>query len=610
MTASYLVAANVLLQTRLLRHLVGTGPDVLLEYESAYSWWPGRAHFSGLRLRVQDYNVQFEVHASGVVDVSLHELFRRRFRAVRLSTTDTTFRMRHKVHAVGPHNQLRLAAYPPISGFEDPPLYAGPEPPSIPDAEYKLWGVALENVSADLSEIWVLEYRYLGQAHAAGSFQLAPARWFQVGPATLELSEGALSLADRALAKGLKLNLRAEVERTEVAASSGLEPLKSISAKLDVSSRELELAALDLYLKPNSAISAGGPSLIFVSASVTAGQVDVGSRAELQLQGLSLSTRHGRFSGDLASSAQALPTGIVEWVTSSPRVRLENASDHKGPELESPKLQVQAVASNLTAPATLQRVELELPSLSIPSLGWFNSVLHGSGIVLDLGGRLDGQLRVAREVPESFAAQLKLRLLGGTLESKAVSAKLAGHVDVDLEPSHSDNASVGRVDVDLDGVEVINGSKRTAPFRAALRTTDLRVVTHPELQVSGHLHVDAAPADTLLSLWLSPLLKGLAASVLELKRLDANAQFSIGKGAARVELSRAQSGALNGKGYWQQPAQGESQGAFLIRTKVANAGLEVNGSETETTLFVSDDWLPPDWAAPRTAQPPREKQGP
>jgi hypothetical protein len=188
---------------------------------------------------------------------------------------------------------------------------------------------------------------------------------------------------------------------------------------------------------------------------------------------------------------------------------------------------------------------------------------------------------------------------------------LAGHVDVAIEPTHSDNASVGRVDVDLDGVELVNGGKRTAPFRAALRTTDLRVVTHPALQLSGHLQADATPADSLLSLWLSPLLKGLAASVLELKRLDANAEFSIGKGAATVELSRARSGALNGKGYWQQPAQGESQGAFLITTKVANAGLTVTGSETETTLFVSDDWLPRGGAAGgRTAQPSRERHGP
>ena len=196
LTAGYLLAANLLLQTRLLRHLVSSGSDVQLEYDSAYSLWPGRAHFTGLMLRVEDHNVQFALSASGVVDVSLHELVLRRFRAVRLTTTDTTFRMRHKLHSVEPKNALRVAAYPPIKGFQDPPLYSGPKSPPIPDAEYDLWSVALENVHADLSEIWVLEYRYLGNAHADGSFQLAPARWFQVQPSSLRLDRGTLMLAD------------------------------------------------------------------------------------------------------------------------------------------------------------------------------------------------------------------------------------------------------------------------------------------------------------------------------------------------------------------------------------------------------------------------------
>ena len=401
------------------------------------------------------------------------------------------------------------------------------------------------------------------------------------------------------MANGLELNLSAQVERIEVAASSGLQPLRSVSAKLDAESRELDLEALDMYLQPAEA-RARGPGQFRVSASVSAGQVDVGSQAVLQLQGSALSTSRGSLSGDLTASVRALPTGILEWVTSSPLVHLQNGSDHKDPALGSPTLRVQLTALDLLAPTALERVELEVPSLIIPSLGWSNSLLRASRTAIELGGRVDGQVSVAWQAPDGWDTRVKLRLLGGTLESQTFHAKLAGHVDMATEPNRASKTSVGRVDIDLDGVEVVTGTKRTAPFRASVRATDVRVVTHPSPQLSGQLQVKATPADSLLSLWIeSSLLKGLAASVLELERLDADAEFRIGKGAAQVELSRATSGALNGKGYWQRPAQGESRGAFLITTKVANAGLTVTGSDTETSLFVADDWLPRGWAAAR-----------
>src|SRR5262245_32177919 len=59
----YLIAANALLRSRLLRDVISEGPDVELDYASAYSVWPGRVHLRGLSLEVQDYRFQFSVDA-------------------------------------------------------------------------------------------------------------------------------------------------------------------------------------------------------------------------------------------------------------------------------------------------------------------------------------------------------------------------------------------------------------------------------------------------------------------------------------------------------------------------------------------------------------------
>jgi hypothetical protein len=77
---TYLIAANILLRTRLLRDLVSQGEGVELDYASAYSVWPGLVHVRGLALQVQDFRIQLSVAAdSGVVAICLHDLLFRRF---------------------------------------------------------------------------------------------------------------------------------------------------------------------------------------------------------------------------------------------------------------------------------------------------------------------------------------------------------------------------------------------------------------------------------------------------------------------------------------------------------------------------------------------------
>src|SRR5437867_10289460 len=53
--ALYLVAANALLRTRLLRALINDGADqTFVEYGSAVSLWPGRVWVTDLRIRDRD----------------------------------------------------------------------------------------------------------------------------------------------------------------------------------------------------------------------------------------------------------------------------------------------------------------------------------------------------------------------------------------------------------------------------------------------------------------------------------------------------------------------------------------------------------------------------
>src|SRR6478752_311491 len=167
---AYVAIGNLLLRTQAIQDAVGGAEGFHLEFSRAYTLFPGRAHVRDISLRIEDYNVQFEVAiAEADVEIALSELPFKKFHITRLDASGTRFRMRHKLITIGDDAE-RVAAYPKIKGFADPPYYVGVRPPSVGDNEAKhdLWKIRIEHVQAAVSELWVMEYRYRGAGRARG----------------------------------------------------------------------------------------------------------------------------------------------------------------------------------------------------------------------------------------------------------------------------------------------------------------------------------------------------------------------------------------------------------------------------------------------------------
>jgi len=121
--ASYCIAVNVLIRTRLLRALINDGPDkVWIEYSSAYSLWPGRLRVSNLqirdRARVSEWIITLD---EGRASVSLLDLLRGRFHPTRIRGSGLALRVRGRL-TPEEATPRRLSFLPPISGFPAPPL--------------------------------------------------------------------------------------------------------------------------------------------------------------------------------------------------------------------------------------------------------------------------------------------------------------------------------------------------------------------------------------------------------------------------------------------------------------------------------------------------------
>lgn len=254
----YLVIANTILWTPLLKNFAARGDTMNIDYASAFSVLPGRISVRDLHLRIHDHNIEFLVQIErGKLDVSLHELFRKRFHALRVDGERVTYRMRHKLSAVGKEAR-RVAAYPPIPGFPDPPLFRGPPSPPIPDDKYDLWDVNIENVTAQVKEIWILEYRYRGPGMARGSFHVKPARNYDVSPTTLDLEGGRLTLGSEQVSEHTTAHIRVVVEPSDTRKLQGFEPVEKIIADARGKFEGTDFGFLDAYLEPHVGASARG----------------------------------------------------------------------------------------------------------------------------------------------------------------------------------------------------------------------------------------------------------------------------------------------------------------------------------------------------------------
>lgn len=590
----YLITANLLLRTRFLRDLLSEGPDLELDYASAYSVWPGRVHVRDFSLAVQTYSDQLSVTArSGVVTISLHELLLSRFHATRLTAEGVAFRYRQKV-TPAESETARVAAYPAIRGFPDPPVYVGQEPAPLGDAEYDLWQIVLDDVNAGLEEVWFLEYRYGGAGRVSGGFRLQPARSFALYPARLELDHGPLSVGDAVGAERLDLELEAHIAHTDVQNDALAALAENVTGRVRLKAQAVDLAALDSRASERQTWQLRGRADLALVASARDGRLEADSSAELVASELSLASPLGEWSGALSSTLRVVGRDErIDWVTTSARLSLASGSRPASASLGSPRIAVELRGDRLATGPRLHGVELELPELIVPSLGAYDGWARRLGVANDLAGRVEGRAHVGLAVDRGPALKLRLALSQAALAADDLRVALDGRIEAELTSvAGVGRRSTGRVDIELDRVEIARGGEDAKPFRAAIRLPDPTLSLEPRFQLSTGIDAYAAPADPLLSLALgSPMLEDLAADLFNLEQLEGRARVNVEGASVSFELTHAKSGALRGSGFFRRPAEGQGRGAFLIASKVANVGLSLVGAETKTSWLVPDDWL-------------------
>lgn len=546
---AYLVAANVLLRTRLLRAAIngssvpfalsGGSSDVRLDYRSAYSWLPGRVHVEGLVVRGRDETVEWRFGLDRAdVAISLPDLLRRTFHATRVRASGFAIQARLRLEPRDVTPDV-VAALPTIAGFTDPPLMdPGPAPPPLSDAKYDLWAVHLEDVDVEhVREVWIHTIRARGDTRVRGRWLFRPQRWLDVGPALVDANGVDFSYGSEFLAKGVRSSAGAIVHPFDLRQVQGLAILDHIS--YDGRLRGLAMAGTTLrLLTARSGILFKTCDLPFDAHLVLVhGRVAVGTRLQTEASSCGVETQGLALEGP-ARTDLAIAGNLASVHVGFSAVRVSQ----RGAELA----RVTSIATTLTSSRLQLTHFLTDTNFSVDVAGaetsdvgaWHDYFPSGLPFVIRSGsvtgsGHAEGS--VAKERGRA-TLQLFARRLGVEREHDQLSADVAvSHINLRSARLDDEAFDFSGSDLALRAV-----SATASPNKAAFLSIPSLTATAPHFTLApsgleGHVAVDVPRADLLdlrrLNGWLP------ASSVIRVERgtgrAKVRADVELGSGAMR-----------------------------------------------------------------------------
>lgn len=240
----YVGVAYSFLSTGRLRSLINKAPDrTSIEYQSASSFWPGRARVRSFRIRDRDLKAEWAFELEDArISFSVLGLLRRRFHVTSLSGSGAAFRARERLTAREAGDAERVARLPPIPGFPDPPRLDPGERKPPPTG--KEWTIRVDDVEVKaLREIWVNSYRYVGDGRLTGAFSLQPKVQAEIVRAELTTEGGRLRTGQDSLAEDVKAKIRGKVDRWNPRDHPGSRMLRFVSGDAEATAR---LPGMDL----------------------------------------------------------------------------------------------------------------------------------------------------------------------------------------------------------------------------------------------------------------------------------------------------------------------------------------------------------------------------
>lgn len=295
--AVYLLVANVILRTHLLRGWLNRHPGrLLVEYRSAWSLYPGHVTLRDLVVRHQDANITMQLDLErATLHLSLWALTTRTLLVDKVDADGGTFRLAHK--SVSPEgNAGRMSAFPHVAGFTEP--YA----PAEPSKEDHRWAIELTNITSTMREVWTMEYRYRGTAFVTGGFRVRPEREISVFPSVMITHGGLFSFGERELIRGGEGRVEATLESFNPSVVEGIQVVRQLSGSVQQTGELVTLTSIsETYFPGEKVHLEHGTGSIVIATRLEHGVFQPGGHVTYRSNDAAAQIGGVTVAGDLAS---------------------------------------------------------------------------------------------------------------------------------------------------------------------------------------------------------------------------------------------------------------------------------------------------------------------
>jgi len=597
----YVAVVNLFLASALGHSVVNLREERLrIDYDRAFSPWPGKLWVRGLRLRGQSPRMQWQAEgnrASG--RISLLPLLMRSFRVSGLRADGVTFLLRRRQDAAE-DGAAAPELQPPIPGLENPPtrkpelLYRTRPPESS-------WTVTLAGCRlTGVEELWFEQYRLVGDMAVRGGMRLRLKRTTTIRRSSMTLEGVELRVGERVVASGLAGEVRVSSKEFHHREHRGVSALGFFSGVLDIAGRLESLGFLNFYLRE-------APWLRFVEGSgeldaevrLKKGRFVPGSRFALQPARFAAAVLDDRAEGD----------GTVNWGVSEedpPQWELLGELEsftirrqgHEAPHVHGEGLRFEARGERLLVPEAFRSVDVvvDLPTARVPDLTFYNAYLpEGAGLsVVHGSGSISGRLEASTSSGQGRAwVELLSPGLEVDFEGVALRGELAVHgdlPDIDLrgktfsldgtEVSFEHASLVGEEEEDEAGEEwwaraVVDRGVLT-PGRPVAVAADFRA----EL-------LDSRPALALISARRD--LPGWVERIVKVRDLSASGTARLGKGLLEIDDLQVDGDKLEVRARVRRRAPGRHDLVF-VRYGILRLGVELQGEDSRVKVVRPLRW--------------------
>jgi hypothetical protein len=588
----YVVAANALLWTgTIVKAANSSTDDIHLEIRGpCWTMLPGRVHGRDVSFRFQDRNVQFYLTLDEVVlDIRLWQLPGKTFHVTRARGEGARFWMRHKVESAE-GLERRLAIYPRIPGFPDPPLITKARTPSLSDEEYNLWTVSFDDVDVAVKELWFLDVRYAGSARATGGFHLEPERDVQTYPCRLEVTSGELFIGPHTIARDFKGTLDVELHRHDPRRVEGAKIFTRFSVNTNLNGTVPGLDATQIYFDAEGPQFSAGQGTLLLRIDLKEGVWSQGSIIEYKTAAIGFRRDDLTVSGPLALRAEITQGGQdsrarIGVDTEQTRLSVEGGPGKlEGPTLQALHAEVSAT-SDLSNELRVTGAKADLKA-SAPALRWLNQPLHTR---LFSGGPAQAKLRAQWAEGGDGKASLDVDVKRAELSVADQPVVLAGTLDAEaVYDSKSDRGHFDKLRLDLpefvsSNVPIPGGIHLDGQLRFSGLT--------PPKRMDGSLELQSETLDPLLPLLIpSDILRGLTKVLADLGKTRARLEFQRNDDKLDLQLKDAKSGDVQGFGMLSSKKNSKGPCAQFYVDGEVSVGVVMLDGETSIEPLVSQQW--------------------